>query len=186
MLMKKLALFDLDGTIFDTSDVNYYAYLEGLKHYGYALDYDFYCKECNGRHYTYFLPLLGIENTEMMEKIHKIKKTAYSSYLEHARVNEHLVRILKTMAGDYNRVIVTTASRRNTEEILLHYDLLKEFDLLLSQEDIQNPKPNPEGFLLAMGKFHAQPEDTIIFEDSDVGIEAALLTGAAVMRIKQF
>lgn len=184
--MKKLALFDLDGTLFDTKEVNYYAYLEALKQYKYTLEYDFYCIECNGRHYTYFLPLLGVNDKKIMEEIHRIKKAVYNNYLDKVRVNEHLIQMIKIMAQNYNRVIVTTASRKNTEEILLHFNLLKEFDALLTQEDICHPKPDPEGFLLAMEKYGAAPQDTVIFEDSEVGIRAALSTGASVMVIQQF
>ena len=54
--MKKLALFDLDGTLFNTNEVNYYAYSEALKEKGYSIDYEFYSKYCNGRHYKVFLP----------------------------------------------------------------------------------------------------------------------------------
>ncbi|MCM1540499.1 MAG: HAD family hydrolase [Blautia sp.] len=185
-MVKRLALFDLDGTLFDTSDVNYYAYKESLKYYGYDLDYDFYCKECNGRHYRYFMPLLKVEDSEVMEKIHHMKKQAYGKYLDKARVNEHLFSIIESMTERYNKVIVTTASRENTEDILLYFNVLEQFDMLLTQEDIHYAKPNPEGFLMAMKRYHTKPEDTIIFEDSEVGIEAALLTKATVIAIRQF
>ncbi len=184
--MNKLALFDLDGTIFDTKDVNYYAYQEALTDFGYNLDYNYYCQECFGRHYKYFLPLLGVQNVDIVERIHQRKKDCYSRYLDKARVNWHLIFILKDMARDYYRVIVTTASRKNTEEILSYYNLLGEFDMMLTQENINNPKPNPEGFMLAMNKLKVKPEDTIIFEDSEVGIEAAQATGATIMMIRQF
>ena len=49
-----------------------------------------------------------------------------------------------------------------------------------------NVKPDPEGFLLAMKQYGAAPKDTVIFEDSDVGIEAAYATGASVFRVMMF
>ena len=55
-----------------------------------------------------------------------------------------------------------------------------------TQEDIHKPKPDPEGFLLAMEHFGVTPADSVIFEDSDVGIEAARASGAAVFVADRF
>lgn len=52
------------------------------------------------------------------------------------------------------------------------------FDLILTQEDIEKPKPDPEGFIKAMEYFMINSKETAIFEDSDVGIEAARRSGA--------
>ena len=71
-------------------------------------------------------------------------------------------------------------------EILEYTDTAKYFDLILTADDIQRPKPDPEGFLKAMELLEANPDECVIFEDSDVGIEAALKTGAAVMKIEAF
>jgi HAD superfamily hydrolase (TIGR01509 family) len=49
---------------------------------------------------------------------------------------------------------------------------------LVTQEDVINVKPDPEGFILAMKNFGIKSQDTIIFEDSLVGIEAAKKSGA--------
>lgn len=48
--MKKLAVFDLDGTLFDTKDVNFSAYSKVLEELGYKerIDYKYYCDYCNG------------------------------------------------------------------------------------------------------------------------------------------
>lgn len=50
----KLIIVDLDGTLFDTKDVNYHAYKEAIAPYGYDMDYKYYCEFCNGRHYLDF------------------------------------------------------------------------------------------------------------------------------------
>lgn len=184
--MKKLALFDLDGTLYDTADVNYYAYLEAAKEEGYRLEYDFFRKVCNGRHYQYFLPLIGAVDVDVMERIHHKKKQCYGKYLDHARENKCLFEMIRVLQADYNPVIVTTASRKNTEELLMHYGRLTLFSGFITQEDIEKPKPNPEGFLLAMNQYGASPENTIIFEDSDVGVAAACATGAGVFRVQAF
>lgn len=182
-MKKKLALFDLDGTLFDTSDVNYYAYLEAVEKEGCTIDYDFYCRECNGRHYKYFLPLIGISDEGVQERIHTNKKNLYERYLARARVNQELFHMIEDLDHCYYKAVVTTASRKNTEQILKFFGKRECFDLLITQEDIQKPKPDPEGYLLAMRYFNVCAEDTIIFEDSEVGLKAAKTSGAKVIKV---
>ena len=90
----KLAIFDMDGTLFNTNDINYYAYKEALSKYNVFIDYDYYCNYCNGRSYKVFIPPLVNNDKEKIEDIHKIKKNAYSKYLDKVKVNEHLFNII--------------------------------------------------------------------------------------------
>ena len=176
----KLALFDLDGTLFDTKDVNYRAYREALGNV--EFDYEFYCKNCNGRNYKYFLPQIvpGI-TAEEMEEVHEKKKEAYPKYLKYARKNEELFDCFEE-----KNALVTTASLKNTMEILCQFNVEKLFDFIISQEDVSKMKPDPECFLIAMEKAGVKPNETIIYEDSDVGIEAAIRSGANVVKVEGY
>lgn len=182
----KLAIFDMDGTLFNTNDVNYYSYKEALDKYNIKIDYNYYCNYCNGRHYTVFLPELVNGNKEIIENIHNNKKILYSKYLNTVKINYHLFNIIECLKKDYKIALVTTASKKNTIEILKYTNKTDLFDLILTSEDIKKTKPNPEGFLLAMHKFAVGPEDCIIFEDSEVGIEAAKKTNSSVVKIERF
>ena len=181
----KLAIFDMDGTLFDTGEVNYRAYRDALLPYGIDLNRDDFVTKYNGRHYTEFLPVI-MGTSEYLEAVHQAKKVAYVANLAHARVNLHLLGLIRLMRQEYYTAIVTTASRKNTQDILRHYSSEDEFDLTLTQEDITKVKPDPEGFLKAMEHFGADAAHTVIFEDSDVGIQAAKASGATVIRIIQF
>ncbi len=90
-----LALFDLDGTLFDTGDVNYYAYKDSLEPYHVYLDREYFVRECNGKHYTEFLPIL-MGNREHLEEVHKAKKINYSKNLYRSRENAHLFEYIVT------------------------------------------------------------------------------------------
>lgn len=182
---KFLALFDLDGTLFETGDVNYYAYKDALKPYGFGLDKDYFIRKCNGRHYTEFLPQI-MGTSDYLEEVHNAKKTAYAANLDRAVKNGHLFEIIGCLRGRYHTAIVTTASRHNTLEILSFFECEKLFDYLVTQEDVEKVKPDPQGFFVAMRYFGLMPQDTIIFEDSDVGIQAAMATGATVVSMRQF
>ncbi len=181
----KLAMFDLDGTLFDTRKTNYYSYKDALEQYNIDLNYDYFAKYCNGRHYTDFLPqLTGKKNN--IDKIHEIKKVKYTEYLKESIENKFLFDIIKGLKNDYYIAIVTTASRKNCEEILSYHNRLDIFDLIISQENVKRKKPDPEGFLMAMHYFGIPNDNSIIFEDSDAGIEAAINSGATVFTVKGY
>lgn len=179
-MKKKLAMVDLDGTLFDTKNVNYNAYNDALKEYGYEIEYNYYCDFCNGRLYKEFIPKIIGDNTEMLENIHKSKKEYYSKHLDKAILNKGLYDLIKTIKDEYYIALVTTASKKNTLDILKKFKTDELFDLILTHEDINKPKPDPEGYISAMKHFKIKPEDSIIFEDSVPGIEAAKASGATV------
>lgn len=181
-----LAIFDLDGTLFDTKAVNYHAYLEALKQEGIRCDvtYAFYCSYCNGRYYRDFLPVIapGISE-ESMERVHRRKGGLYVQYLHLARKNDHLFRMIGLMRPEYQIALVTTASKGNVEAILRRYDAVEWFDFVITQEDVSAKKPDPECFLKAMERAGANADHTIIFEDSETGLEAAERSGASVLKV---
>ena len=185
-MKKKLALLDLDGTLFGTNNVNYNAYKEAMIKLGYTLDYEYFCRECNGHSYKVFLPELTDGKPETLKIIHDDKKELYSEYLDKAIVNDHLFNILESLKNDYILAVVTTASKQNAYDILNYYNKTKLFDLVLTHDDVVNTKPDPEGFLKAIKHFDADPKDVIIFEDSSAGIEAARQTGATVFVVNTF
>lgn len=185
-MKNNLAIFDLDGTLFNTDNVNYLSYKQALEEQGFSLDYEYYCKKCNGNHYTTFLPKITNRESFIIEKIHDRKKELYSTFLDSVKVNVHLFNIIEALKSTFNLAVVTTASRKNCEEILEYFDKRRLFDLVLTHEDVKNFKPDPEGFLIAMNKMNVLAENTIIFEDSDLGIEAARRSGATVFKADSF
>lgn len=182
----KLLIVDLDGTLFDTRDVNYYAYKDAIAPYGYEIDYQYYCEFCNGRHYLDFLPQITTQDKDILTAMHKAKKEAYQKHLDKAVMNRGLTDIIRLMRTEYKTAVVTTASKENCFDILKRFGLLDLFDLVLTHDDITKSKPDPEGFLMAMAYFGAKPEETIIFEDSDVGLVAAERSGALYYRTYRF
>lgn len=182
----KLLIVDLDGTLFDTKDVNYYAYKAAITPYGFDIDYQYYCDYCNGRHYMDFLPQITTNDTDILQEIHKEKKKVYKNYLNKAVLNAGLVDIIRMMRMEYKTAVVTTASRENCYDILSQFNLVELFDLILTHDDITKSKPDPEGFLKAMDYFKVKPEETIIFEDSEVGLEAAERSGAYYYKTYRF
>lgn len=182
----KLAVFDLDGTLFDTKNVNFHAYQRAIKESGFDIniDYQYYCDFCNGNHYKVFIPQIIPEiSEEALHLIHERKKVAYADYLDRARKNDFLFFLIDSIRDEYAIALVTTASRKNTQDILEKFSIGDCFDITITQEDVEKTKPSPECFLKAMKEMGISPEGTIIFEDSDTGIEAAKRSGAKYMRV---
>ena len=56
-------------------------------------------------------------------------------------------------------------------------------EIIVTNEDVENPKPDPEGYLKAMTHFGFEAEEFLIVEDSDKGYQAASASGAHIMRV---
>lgn len=183
----KLVIVDLDGTLFDTIGVNGEAYRRALAEAGYEMTRDYYARFCDGHYYLDFLPgLMPGADAAAVERVHDRKLALYRECLPAARKNEVLFAILAALRPTCRLAMVTTATRKNVEEILALFHCREWFDLILTNADVTKSKPDPEGFLKAMAHFGAAPAETVIFEDSETGLAAARASGATVFKAEKF
>lgn len=184
-MKKNLAIFDFDGTLYDTVPANFAAYQAALARHGLALDLSYFRQHCYGRHYKDFLPpIIGSDKT-LLDIIHKEKIACYPGYFDHVRENKALFSLMDALRATHHIALVTTATKTGVMAILERFGRTKEFDLILTQEDIPKNKPAPDGFLMAMAHFGVNPEASIIFEDSESGIAAAKASGAAYLVVRE-
>jgi len=125
-------------------------------------------------------------SSDLMERIHCRKKILYPTFLSRAKANKHLLLLISLIRSDYHIALVTTASKSNCMDILEYHNIASLFELILTQEDVNNMKPDPEGFIKAINYFETTPENTLVFEDSDSGIEAARKCGASILTVLDF
>lgn len=204
-MKEKLVMFDMDGTLYDTVGSNYYAYKEALEQCGYTLDCEFFANVCFGHNYKTFVPLIIKDNLkgeytgqeldaqvkervteELLEKVHEVKKEVYQKYFDEIRVNEGLINLIKRIKYNTNVALVTTASKKNVYDILEHFHHVDLFDYIFTQEDVKEQKPDPTCYIVAMEHFGVKPEESYIYEDSDVGLKAAYKSGANVIKVGKF
>lgn len=187
--MCKLAIFDLAGTLFDTTDCDFQAYSEVFKDYELDVEFtmDYFKRNCQGKHYSEFImPMIGYDKKQCKE-IHDKKMDLFSKYAKLTRVNDHLFTILKCLKENgYKIGLVTCSPKVRAVEILHYTDTFDLFDCIITVDDVKEVKPNPECFTKLMGYFKSTPEDTIIFDDSEEGIDAARATGASVYCVEKF
>lgn len=183
----KLALFDLDGTLYDTENANYLAYKKACTDIcDISISESFFHDRCMSKNYKEFLPLAGVPADKIAE-IHEHKKNIYPDFFRFIRENTKLFSMAAAMRKTGTLiVIVTTASRKNTLDILKNFKREDFFDMIVTQEMISELKPSPQAYLYAMENFAVTPEECIIFEDSETGIEAACKSGASVFVVKRF
>jgi HAD superfamily hydrolase (TIGR01509 family) len=68
---------------------------------------------------------------------------------------------------------------------MLSYARLIEFmDVIITNQDVNNPKPAPDGYLLACQQLSVLPNRTLVIEDGNYGVEAAQKAGCDVLRVE--
>ena len=94
----------------------------------------------------------------------------------------HTVGLLRLAKESGCRTGLATSSQREmTLHALRALDLERSLDLVLTREDVQNPKPDPEVYLLAAKRFELPPEELLVVEDSANGVRAAVAAGTNVI-----
>lgn len=187
MKKNKLAIFDLDGTLFDTDQVNFRAYSEALESFGLPLSREYFYEYCRGRSFSEFLPPLTHGSQELTGKVHRLKKELYRAHLGLARPNINLLEMAVMMKyNGYHVALATTASRENCDDLLKAFNLEKFFEMTVTREDVEEPKPSPEAYLKIMDFYGLPADRTVIFEDSATGVEAARRSGASLFVVDVF
>lgn len=181
----KLILLDFDGTLADTYTANYMAYAEILGNRGYNLTQQEYRAKYFGMSCLEFMRNIGIEDIVEQEHMRQLKIGVYPKYLNHVILNASLWNFCQSFRNMGVRVwVVSSGSRNNIENAMTHLGIIGDVDGILTCEDIERSKPYPDCFLKAMAQEGVSAQETLIFEDSKIGIEAAQRSGANYIVVK--
>ena len=103
------------------------------------------------------------------------KNEDYLSYLVDIDESEILPGVLPVLhyLKDKNQLIALGSASKNARPILEKTGILNLFDAIVDGNDVSNAKPDPEVFLQAAKKLGATNENSIVFEDSVAGVQAA-------------
>jgi HAD superfamily hydrolase (TIGR01509 family) len=167
--MPKAYLFDLDGTLVYTDPLHLDLWKTILSTYGIELTESLYHEQIRGKSDTSIWQAFGVGTDQ--ERAH------WTQWKEHEferRVMETIpVEGGKEFIQQLERVAVVTNSNQKTATLLLSR-LGIDVSVLVTADCCPEPKPSPRPYLMAMEKLGVVPEDTVIFEDSPVGIQSAL------------
>ena len=181
----KLLILDFDGTLASTIDAHTKAYLLALEEAGRHLDEAEYRSKFFGVRCAEFLRAIGVSDEEELDRIRRRKIELYPTLFESVRLNEPLWNFAQDFRSKGGKVwIVSTGQIDNIANAMHYLGLEGKVDGILTSNDVAEPKPSPEAFLKAMAIEGATPAETLIFEDSPVGIAAAQASGAAYFKVK--
>lgn len=178
----------MDGTIIDMEDLNFQSCAKVAEQYlSFDLDNDLYQKYFSGsRSVDGFDRLLKhIGNKELDPNMLSDEFRVHKREALTNRPDEALIPIsgafdfLKQLSAKGKKLgLVTSTQREFTDMIIEHFKLTELFGIVVTGDDVRASKPDPEGFLLAIEKLGSTIFETVIFEDSKSGLEAAISTGA--------
>ena len=176
-------IFDLDGTLVDCKRLHQRAFEEAMKKYAPGFDYDWG----------------SLEKLRTVEKIKTIKERLPNLSID--LIKEAKEQITQDLLKDYivyDGTLETHINRLHTKYILscasnasdvfvddaLTTLNIKHFFTVINSGDDFPSKPDPTIYIDCMTKTNTVKEQTIIFEDSPVGLQGATATGAKVVPIK--
>lgn len=182
----KAILFDLDGVLVDACDWHYEALNQALASNGYpGIPHSVHMERFNGLPTRTKLKMLGITGSDA-ERVKRVKQEKTVDVIrDKCRRDVYKARLLTRLRKhDYKIGCVTNSVRETVELALKKLGMRKHFDVVISNEDVREPKPSPVGYLKAMHDLNVRPEQTVIVEDSPKGLEAAKASLATVIEVK--
>ncbi len=180
----KLLLIDFDGTLVDTRQSNYRAYRDVLKEVNFDLDEEQYLSEFFGMRCGEFMRRLGFTDSYEIDRMRRRKIEIYPNHFDSVKLNQPLWDYAQSFRAQGGKVwIVSTGQAINISNVMNHLSLTDKVDGLITGADVKNSKPSEECYLKAMMRAGMTPEESLIFEDSAVGIRAAIASGANYIKV---
>jgi HAD superfamily hydrolase (TIGR01509 family) len=109
-----------------------------------------------------------------------------SLYLEQLPQLKAIPEVLEYIEAEHGRIpfaVVSGSRRDSVVGSLTALGLMDKFDTIVAAEDYTRGKPAPDAFLLAAARLGVAPTDCLVFEDTDLGIEAATAAGMASVKV---
>jgi beta-phosphoglucomutase len=175
----KAFIFDLDGVIVDTAKYHYLAWQKIAA----ELNIEF-----THEHNELLKGVSRVRSLDIILELGKVtasqeakdrwlvqKNEDYLSYLVDMDASEILPGVFEILKflKENNQPIALGSASKNARPILEKTGLLSYFDAVVDGNDVTNAKPDPEVFLMAAKLLNIKPEDSIVFEDSVAGVQAA-------------
>ena len=178
-MSKKAFIFDLDGVIVDTARYHFLAWQKIASDLGIEFTPE-HNEELKGvsrvRSLDIILKLGNIQASEENKNKWLTKKNEdYLAYIEHMDDSEILPGVVAILEyiKEKKQLIALGSASKNARPILEKVNILHLFDAIVDGNDVINAKPDPEVFVRAAKLLNATKENSMVFEDSVAGIQAA-------------
>ena len=188
--MNKLVIFDLDGVLIESRELHYTSLNDALRRISsnYEITREEHLSTYDGLNTTRKLELLnkhkGLDR-KFFDQIWNDKQQATFNLIRQMHKNEHLRRMFIMLVDRKIKIAVASNSIRETVKLaLLSIGVMEYVDYFVSNEDVSRSKPFPEMYWKCMTALNALPKNTVIIEDSHIGRQAAIDSGAHLIPVK--
>jgi beta-phosphoglucomutase-like phosphatase (HAD superfamily) len=165
---------DLDGTLVDTDYANYLAYRRAIKEATHGMyDVNFSNERLNRESLKKrFISLTD----EQLELITSLKSKYFSGFISKTRLNIALADLFTSCHRKNTIILVTCCRKMRVMEILNYYNLFECFSQIICQEDLLlSGLSNKYEHAIALAG--TSPETILVFENDDIFIEQAIISG---------
>ncbi|NUY80696.1 beta-phosphoglucomutase [Flavobacterium sp. MAH-1] len=180
---KKAFIFDLDGVIVDTAKYHFLAWQKIADSLGieFTPEHNEALKGVSRVRSLEIILELGNAQASQADKDVwlKQKNEDYLSYIKNMDRSEILPGVMHVLQylKEKQQPIALGSASKNARIILEKVGILDYFDVIIDGNDVTNAKPDPEVFVRAAKKLKISNEDSIVFEDSFAGVDAANIAG---------
>lgn len=184
--MIKAIIFDMDGVLIDAKEWHYEALNRSLKLFGYEINRYDHLTTYDGLPTSKKLEMLSVQN-DLPLKLHRFineMKQQYTIDLVRSLCRprfKHEYALSKLKASGYHLAVASNSIKNTVELMMDNARLTPYLNFMLSNEDVERPKPHPDIYIKAMQKLELTPDECLIVEDNEHGIRAARASGAHVM-----
>ncbi len=182
----KAILFDMDGVLIDAKEWHYDALNKALAIFGLGISRDAHLSRFDGLPTKTKLEMLSQESSlprELHSFINDLKQRyTMEAIALHCRPIFCHEYALKRFHEDGIKIAVCSNSIKESIVTMMNKAYLDDYiDVIFSNEDVDQPKPNPEIYLSAMKHFNFEPDECLIVEDNENGIRAAKASGGHLL-----
>ncbi len=179
-------LFDCDGTIADSMPLHFIAWQQALSEWNCDFDENLFYA-WGGMPIAEIISALNERHGLSMpvEEVCHNKEIAYFDLLPQLKAVPEVLEHIRAQHGSIPFAVVSGSTRESVTASLAALKLLDKFDTMVCAGDYSKGKPDPEAYLLAAARLGVAPGGCLVFEDTDMGIQAATAAEMASVKIPQ-
>lgn len=180
-------IFDLDGTLADTMPYHFEGWKKACMKYGAHIDTSFLRRHTGSPGWIIAQEIIkesGLNGSVTIEQIMKEKLQEFFRLQHLVKPIEPVADIVKKYHGILPMAVGTGGHREAVERTLEITGLKQYFRIIVTANDVSSFKPHPETFLRCAELMKVEPELIEVFEDGELGIEAALKAGMKVTDVR--